>query len=142
LLGDTTATSALILSPLLLAVPHHQPSYPAYILPPLDLPQYNKTSSSSLVIVPTASSPTNDGLDNSLCAVIATNASTGGVAQNQLVHGTQWMSVGEEGFRAMWAVGDLLASTNYTAWVLDESGGLSSPIWFKTKDGKSKTAQR
>lgn len=50
---------------------------------------------------------------------------------------TIWTSVGgEEGFRTMWVVGDLLAGTNYTAWIVDGEGGMSPPIWFATKDSE------
>ena len=49
-----------------------------------------------------------------------------------------WVDVGgEEGFRKFWVVGDLLAETNYTAWIVDEDGGMSAPIWLATKEGKS-----
>ncbi len=50
---------------------------------------------------------------------------------------TSWMSVGgEEGFRTMWVVGELLAETNYTAWIVDERGVTSAAIWFSTKEGQ------
>jgi calcium channel MID1 len=130
LLGDTTATSALIFSPLLASHPHDQPTYPNYTLPPaiLNLPMYTGTPSNlttpvpplTLVIIPTSSSPTNDGLDSSLCAVKAGDDDADNVGSTQLVNGTaQWMSVGrEEGFRNT-----------------DGHGGMSAPIWFATKDG-------
>ena len=150
LLGDTTSTSALLFSPLLLASPHDQPAYPNYTLPSpvLSLPTYpdiatNLTSLSphfSLIVVPTASSPTNDRLNNSMCAVRSANISTGGIADpsHMLVNAsTSWMAVGgEEGFRTMWVVGDLVAGTNYTAWIVDDNGGMSGPIWLATKESE------
>ena len=92
------------------------------------------------VIVPTGSSPVNDGLDNSLCATLAANTSTGYVASpaNMLVNATtRWMSVGGvEGFRTMWVVGGLVAQTNYTAWLVDDQGGITESMWFSTKEGE------
>ena len=152
LLGDTTAKSALLFSPLLLSSPHDQPSYPNYTLPGSQLvfssytgpsSQTNLTTLSSsipLILVPTDSSPTSSGLDNSRCAVQNANISTGNIAaeDNMLIKGeTQWMNVGgEEGFRTMWVVGNLQAQTNYTGWLVDDQGGLSSPIQFVTKEGE------
>lgn len=96
------------------------------------------SSGLSIVVTPTASSPTVDGLDDSLCAVLNANTSTGFLADpgRMLVNSTtQWMSIaGEEGFRTMWVVGDLQAQTNYTAWLVDDQGGMSQPIWFTTKE--------
>ena len=154
LFSDTTSTSALLFSPLLLSSTHSQPSYPNYKLPPpqLTLPTYpsaqtNLTSLSTeltLVLVPTASSPTLEGLDNSICAVQSSVISTGEIADpsHLLVNiTTSWMDVGgAQGFRTMWVVGDLLPQTNYTAWITDERGGMSAPIWFSTKEGQSALA--
>ena len=150
LLGDTTSSSALLFSPLLLSSPHSQPSYPNYTLPPaqLSLPEYPSTQSNltslstdlSLILIPTTSSPTLEGLDNSICAVQNANVSTGSIAHpsNMLVNATtSWTGVGEEeGFRTMWVVGNLVAETNYTAYIVDEKGGMSSPIWLSTKEGR------
>jgi calcium channel MID1 len=156
-LGDTTSQTALIFSPLLQSSPHIQPSYPNYTLPPAQLvlptyssPQSNFFSNSAfignypnltLIMTPTGSSPTNEGLDNSLCAIRSANGSTGGVANlaNMVINQTEpsWMSVGdEEGFRVFWMVGDLVPSRNYTAWIYDENQRtLSRPIWLATKEG-------
>ena len=151
-LGDTTQNAALLISPLLLSAPQTQPSYPNYTLPrsQLVLESYPGASASTnlttlssglqLVIVPTSSSPTNFGLDYSLCASLSANSSSGYLAgpSKMLVNSTsQWMSInGEEGYRTMWVVGDLAAQTNYTAWLIDDQGGMSRPIWFSTKEGK------
>lgn len=125
-----------------------QPTYPNYTLPPaqipftslpINLPSHNLT----LVLVPAGSSPTSDGLDNSLCAVRAANVSTGGLAspRNAIMNRTEpgWMRLdGVEGFRSAWVIGDLVSGgSNYTAWTLDEARGeLSRPIWLATKQGK------
>lgn len=129
-------------------MPHSQPSYPNYTLPSAQLPFTPFPAGSlspnlTLFLVPTGSSPTNDGLDNSLCAVQAANISTGGIAnpRNAVLNRTAptWMRLGgEEGFRVGWGAGDLVAGgSNYTAWTLDQARGeLSRPIWLVTKQGK------
>lgn len=151
-LGDTTPDTALLLSPLLMTAPQPEPSYPNYTLPRAQMvfdaypgagSQTNLTTLGNNfrpVIVPTVSSPINDGLDNSLCAVVTANTSTGYVANpaNMLINATtRWMSVGGvEGFRTMWVVGGLVAETNYTAWLVDDQGGVTEPMWFSTKEGE------
>ncbi|KAK8869835.1 hypothetical protein IAR55_000403 [Kwoniella newhampshirensis] len=150
LLGDTLSTQALIFSPLLYSSPQSQPSYPNYTLPSSQLvfPDFDSQSTTinttlstnlTLILVPTTSSPTNDGLDNSLCAVTNAAASTGQVAseENMIFQTSEmrWTSMGrEEGFRRYWVVGGLVAEGNYTAWIRDNQGVLSRPIWFATKD--------
>lgn len=153
LLGDTTQNAVLLFSPVLLSQPHDQPTYPNYTLPPAQLSLAQSpfsasggnlatdvtglSSNLSLVVIPTGSSPTNDGLDNSYCAVQAAGVSTGSVAaaKSMLVNATtQWTSVGgDEGYKTYWVLGDLEAETNYTAWVVDNQGGMTQPIWFVTK---------
>lgn len=138
----------LIFSHLLSSLPQTQPTYPNYTLPPAQLPLFasgagSSTSSLTLIIVPTGSSPTSDGLDNSLCAIRTANISTGGIAsaRNAVLNRSQphWMRLGgEEGLRSAWGAGDLVAGgSNYTAWTLDEAKGeLSRPVWFATKQGQ------
>jgi calcium channel MID1 len=157
-LGDTTNSTALIFSPLLQDSPHYQPTYPNYTLPPaqLVLPSFSSSTDNmvsnatfvgpapnlTLIMVPTGSSPTQDGLDHSLCAIRAANSSTGSVASpsNMIVNRTEpsWVAVdGEEGYRQYWVVGNLVSGSNYTAWAYDEDKqSLSPPIWLATKDGE------
>lgn len=90
-------------------------------------------------MVPTNSSPTSTGLDNSICAINAAsaNSSVSG-ANNTILKSFQpeWMTVGDEqGFRSYWVLGDLAEQGNYTAWVSDDKGVLSQPAWFATKPG-------
>lgn len=106
-------------------------------LPDIDLPSMN------LIVMPTASSPTEQSLDLSQCAVRLADNFTGGLAQgtrNMVVNATtQWMAMdGEEGYRTYWVLGGLLPATNYTAWSTQGEGGntLSQPIWFTTKQCK------
>lgn len=152
LLGDTTQNAVLLFSPLLQQAPILQPTYPNYTLPGAQLPlvpyagpsaQTNLTTLSidlEVVVLPTASSPTNVGLDLSSCAIRSANQSSSFLASpgNMLVNATtQWMTVGGvEGYRTMWVLGGLGAETNYTAWLVDNRGGLSQPIWFTTKQGE------
>ncbi|ORX39834.1 stretch-activated Ca2+-permeable channel component-domain-containing protein [Kockovaella imperatae] len=142
-LGDTTSNAVLLFSPLLISDPRAQPTYPNYTLPPAQLPLAPPSARSpqgnlNLIIVPTASSPTGDGLDYSLAAIRRANASTGHIAasENMIIDAlTQWVNIGDrEGYRTMWVVGNLLADTNYTAWAVDDSGVLTRPMWFATKD--------
>jgi hypothetical protein len=142
LLGDTTSNQALIFSPPLLPAPQSQPTYPNYTFPSarLDrpaLPEFNLPTL-DLIVVPTSSSPTIQGLDQSQCAVQGANVSTGGLAEgarNMVVNATtEWSAVGGvEGYRTYWVLGGLLPGTNYTAWYTDGENALSQPIWFRTK---------
>ncbi|ADV20414.1 calcium channel [Cryptococcus gattii E566] len=91
----------------------------------------------TLIVIPTNSSPTSTGLDNSICAINAASAnnSVSGV-NNTILKSFQpeWMTVGgEQGFRSYWVLGDLTEQGNYTAWVSDDKGVLSQPAWFTTK---------
>jgi calcium channel MID1 len=140
-LGDTTSTQSLLFSPLLLASPQSQPTYPNYTLPPAlfsppALPEFS-FQDLELIVLPTGSSPTQSGLDNSRCAALSSNITTGALgATNLVVYATtEWMAVGgEEGFRTYWVLGGLQPSSNYTAYYYEPTTRtLSQPIWFSTK---------
>ncbi|WVR05245.1 hypothetical protein IAU60_002257 [Kwoniella sp. DSM 27419] len=152
LLGDTTSTLALIFSPLLAPLTQPEPSYPNYTLPSPQLvfEPFSTISSSlsdnsslattnlTLLVVPTASSPTNEGLDNSYCAAQLAVNSTHNLASSVVLQTSsgnpEWSSVGgQEGYRHHWVIGGLTAETNYTAWIVDDNGVMSGPIWFATK---------
>ncbi|WVF72129.1 hypothetical protein IAT40_006941 [Kwoniella sp. CBS 6097] len=160
LLGDTTSSLALLFSPLLISTPKDGPSYPNYTLPSpqlvfepfsslgdVGIPTVSGNSSLSntnltLALIPTSSSPTNSGLDYSICAIRNTLNSTGDLASTAsgnivlktAVDEPQWSTLDEEeGYRHFWAVGGLTAEGNYTAWVMDGEGTLSGPIWFVMK---------
>lgn len=145
LLGDTTSNQVLLFSPLLLPAPQSQPTYPNYTFPParLDppsLPEFTLPTI-DLIVIPTSSSPTLQGLDQSHCAIRAANVSTGGLAQgtrNMVVNATtEWSAIGGiEGYRTYWVLGGLLPGTNYTAWYTDGEENISQPIWFRTKQCK------
>ncbi|WVQ78119.1 hypothetical protein IAT38_000200 [Cryptococcus sp. DSM 104549] len=152
-LGDTTPSSVLLFSPLLAASPQPQPSYPNYTLPGAQLvfPSFDLSSDSvslnssldtnlTMIVIPTNSSPTAIGLDNSHCAVSALlTANTSLAGENNTILKTDepgWMTIsGEEGYRHYWVLGGdgFEAGGNYTAWVRDGSGVLSRPAWFAMK---------
>lgn len=150
-LGDTTSTSALIFSPLLYSLPQPEPSYPNYTLPDAQLafPDFSYaeplnsslSSNLTLIVIPTNSSPTSTGLDNSVCAINAASAKNSVSGVNNIILKSfqpEWMTVGDEqGFRSYWVLGDLTEQGNYTAWVSDDKGVLSQPAWFTTKSGTS-----
>jgi len=140
-LADTTSTQSLLFSPLLLASPQPQSSYPNYTLPPAvmvppAIPEFS-LSNPDLLIIPTGSSPTGSGLDNSLCAALNANITTGALGSANLVVNatTEWMAIGdEEGYRTYWVIGGLMPSSNYTAYYYEPiTRTLSQPIWFTTK---------
>ena len=140
-LGDTTSTQSLLFSPLLLASPQPQPTYPNYTLPPAFMvppavPEFG-FSNLNLLIIPTGSSPTGSGLDNSHCAALNANITTGALGSSNLVVNatTEWMAIGdEEGYRTYWVIGGLMPSSNYTAYYFEPiTQTLSQPIWFSTK---------
>ncbi|OCF45449.1 hypothetical protein I317_00695 [Kwoniella heveanensis CBS 569] len=162
LLGDTTSSLALLFSPLLVSTSREEPTYPNYTLPSPQLvfepfsalgsdnnalsPISGNSSLAhtnlSLAIIPTASSPTNQGLDYSICAIRQTVNSTGDLAGDSsgnivlktAVDEPQWSMLNEEeGYRHFWAVGGLTAEGNYTAWVMNDQGVLAGPIWFVMK---------
>ncbi|WVQ98698.1 hypothetical protein IAU59_005829 [Kwoniella sp. CBS 9459] len=170
-LGDTTSSLALLFSPLLVSTTRAESSYPNYTLPSPQLvfepfasiasdgssDGISRVSSGNsslsntnltLAIVPTASSPTNSGLDYSICAIRSTLNSTGDLPSDSSGNGNsngnivlrtpadepQWSSLDEEeGYRHFWAVGALTPGTNYSAWVIDQEGVLAGPIWFVMK---------
>jgi calcium channel MID1 len=144
-LGDTTSTQSLIFSPLLLASSQPQPSYPNYTLPPAlmtppAIPEFS-FSNLDLLIIPTGSSPTGSGLDNSHCAALKANITTGALGSTNRVANatTERMAIGdEEGYRTYWVIGGLMPSSNYTAYYYEPTTRtLSQPIWFSTKQCES-----
>jgi calcium channel MID1 len=128
----------------LLAAPQSQPTYPNYTLPPAEfpipaLPEFSLPGL-DLIVIPTTSSPSSQGLDYSVCAVKNANVFTGSVGvQNIVVNATtEWSAVGnEEGYRTYWVIGGLSPGSNYTAWFMDGQKMMSEPIWFTTKQCKS-----
>jgi calcium channel MID1 len=130
-LGDTTNTQALIFSPPISPIESSPSAYPNYTLPPANLSAPAPPSSPpsfSLVIAPTSSSLAS-GMQTA-CRINSTS-SAGLVVSNDL-----WLR-DNRGWRSQWLVDDLTASTNYTAYVIQDQVKLSGPIYFTTKSRAS-----
>ncbi|BEI92001.1 uncharacterized protein CcaverHIS019_0408210 [Cutaneotrichosporon cavernicola] len=152
--GDSSATEALVFSPLRLADKPPQPKYPNYTLPgpELSLPDFKailngseaannntflfggRAQSVTFVVLPTSSTPSE--LSNSAAAIRAEvallpPADTPTVNSN----GSMWTTVGgTAGFRDYVVFGNLKPSTNYTVWAVGADGiTMSQPAWFTTK---------
>ncbi|KAG7442158.1 uncharacterized protein BT62DRAFT_982557 [Guyanagaster necrorhizus] len=128
-LGDTTATQAIIFSPVFLEVSSEVPTYPNYSLPVANLsaPAVPSTSNNfSLIFSETSgSSPLASGLQTG-CALQSQN-STG-----TIVNQTMWLP-NEDGWRTQWIIDGLTPATNYTAYVIIDNTTVSGPIYFITK---------
>lgn len=152
--GDSTATEALLFSPLRLSDPFPEPLYPNYTLPgaELDLPQWplnpggetyegnttflfgGRAPHVTFVVLPTSATPSE--LGNSAAAISAHAASlpaseTPTISSN----GSVWTTVGgTAGFRDYVLVTNLRPNTNYTVWAVGADGiTMSQPAWFTTK---------
>ncbi|KAG9312627.1 stretch-activated cation channel Mid1 [Chiua virens] len=128
LLGDTTSNQAILFSHAFLPVPIAQPSYPNYTLPvanlsvpdiPTSIPNF------TLVVAPTSAQLSS--LPQTACALLNTSTSTGSIVSTDT-----WLR-NSEGWRSQWLVADLELSTNYTAYVIQDSFKVSGPIYFTTK---------
>ncbi|KAF8493575.1 stretch-activated cation channel Mid1 [Gautieria morchelliformis] len=126
LLGDTTATQALLFSPPFAPpIPiHTSSSYPNYTLPGgisrfqiLLLLRCNQIHRSSLL----------RPLNYYNRSWLGTNG-TGGVNCS-----TDLALRDAEGWRSQWIVEGLTANTNYSAWVIQDGGALAGPIYAFTK---------
>ncbi|KAK0447449.1 stretch-activated Ca2+-permeable channel component-domain-containing protein [Desarmillaria tabescens] len=128
-LGDTTATQAIIFSPVFLEADSEVPTYPNYSLPSanLSIPTIPPTSNNfSLIFSETSgSSPLTSKLQTG-CALRSQN-STGNI-----VNQTFWLP-NEDGWRTQWIIDDLTPATNYTAYVIIDNTVVSGPMYFLTK---------
>ena len=131
LLGDTTSNQAILFSHPFLPVPNEQPSFPNYTLPPANLSAPDIPSAIpnlTLVMAPTSAQLTT--LPQTACALLNTS-STGSINSND-----PWLR-SSVGWRSQWLVEGLSPSTNYTAYVIQDTLKVSGPIYFATKSGKS-----
>lgn len=140
LLGDTTATQSLILSPVIAKRNTPPPTYPDYrIASPYPFNESLPLNGTAMrvVVVPTSDSPAARGLGSSLCAVRRAENRTGGLGRRQ---GRRWQQR-PEGWRWAFVVGGLEPLVNYTAWVVEDAsavgGRLWQPIMMRTKEGKT-----
>ncbi|KAJ6468390.1 stretch-activated cation channel Mid1 [Mycena sanguinolenta] len=127
LLGDTTATEALLFSPPFEPPPTAIPAYPNYTLPNAipSIPGPPSDPKNYTLIV----SPTNNGLismQQTSCA-LSTQKSTGIVANQSL-----WLR-DASGWRIEWTMTGLTPQTNYTAYVILDAYKVTTPIFFTTK---------
>lgn len=146
LLGDTTATQALLFSPPFNPPTLVPPSYPNFTLPNGNVsfpnvapPPASSQPNASLILTPTSQLQQQfNHLTKSACAIqnaaksisgswLGTNG-TGGV------NGSTSLALRDtDGWRSQWIVEGLTASTNYSVWVVQDGGALAGPIYAFTK---------
>jgi hypothetical protein len=151
MLGDTTATQSLILSPIIAKLNLKQPTYPDYRISspyPLNDSLPTNVTSMRVIVIPTTESPdaeheSTGSLGNSQCAVLRAEQRTGSIARNteeiERTEGT--LQQRPEGWRWAFLTGGLEPLVNYTAWVVEETGGhrgtMWQPVMMRTKEGES-----
>lgn len=141
-LGDTTQSSVLLFSPVLLQESIVEPLFPNYSLPKaeVDLPQWDEadtvTKNTRFVILPTNLSPVAMGLGNSIAAIDKVVRDHNLTVLNATSSGTQWMNLESlDGFRYWGFFQGLQPETNYTAWMVEQDTFIKSePSWFATKE--------
>ncbi|KAJ9121494.1 hypothetical protein QFC22_002110 [Naganishia vaughanmartiniae] len=155
MLGDTTSTQSLLLSPIIAPLNISQPTYPNYRIAspyPVNATIPTDMHPMRVVIVPTSESPdtssnTQVSLGNSMCAVKRAENRTGSLAANRDEVEKTHTSVLQrpEGWRWGFVTEQLQAEVNYTAWVVQDNtgdasadmlqrGSLSQRIMFRTKE--------
>lgn len=156
MLGDTTATQSLILSPVLAQLNITQPTYPDYRISspyPLNVTIPANMTPMRVIIIPTSDTPdmdneTTSSLGNSQCAVLRAELRTGSIARDidngkdgQIARTTGMLQQRPEGWRWAFVTGYLRAEMNYTAWVVEETGRERGKVWqpvmMRTKEGES-----
>ena len=145
LLGDTTATQALVFSPPFAPPSHISPSYPNYTLPGGNIsfpnpPSPSSQPNASLILSPTSQLQQQSSikLTKSACAVktAATSISGSWLGTNGTggVNGSTSLVLRDKnGWRSQWIVEGLTADTNYSGWVIQDGGALVGPIYTFTK---------
>lgn len=130
LLGDTTSNQTILFSYPFLPASIEQPTFPNYTLPPAHLSAPDIPSSvPNFTLVITPASAQLSSLPQTACA-LSNTSSTGSIVSNE-----PWLR-SPEGWRSQWLVDGLSPSTNYTAYVVQDSLKVSGPIYFATKSGK------
>ncbi len=130
-LGDTTATQAIIFSPVFSEVsPSEAPTYPNYSLPSanLSIPTIPSMTSNFSLIFSETTGP----------SPLASMLQTGCALKSQKITGsivnqTMWLP-DEDGWRTQWIIDGLTPGTNYTAYVVNDTT-VSGPMYFLTKSG-------
>lgn len=157
MLGDTTATQSLVLSPVIAELNITQPTYPDYrISSPYPLNDTIPTNITSMrvIIIPTSDSPDTDtettsSLGNSQCTVLRAETRTTSIARDtdngedgQITRTTRTLQQRPEGWRWVFLTGSLKSEMNYTAWVVEDGPGrqrgkMWQPVMMRTKEGES-----
>lgn len=130
-LGDTTSNQALIFSPAFSEIHYDVPQWPNYTFPPANLSQPPLPSGSpnyTLIISPTSSTPSLTSLPQTGCMLLS-QKSTRAILNESL-----WLQ-DASGWRTQWLLEALAPSTNYTAYVIQNSTQVRGPIFFVTKSG-------
>ncbi|KAF9442037.1 hypothetical protein P691DRAFT_779542 [Macrolepiota fuliginosa MF-IS2] len=129
LFGDSTSNQAILFShnftnPLLIA----SPQYPNYTLPAANSSLPDPPSSPpNLTLIVTQTSSTS--LLRTACFLNSSAVSTTGA----IVNSSLWLRGPQDGWRTEYLLGGLTPSTNYTAFIIQDSHKVSGPINFLTK---------
>ena len=121
---------AIVFSPPFAPAPNQQPTYPNYTLPiaNLTLPTAPSSPNLTLILSPTSSSLASGPQTG--CRLASTKSSGNQISQSA------WLR-DQDGWRSQWLIGGLTPTTNYTAFVIQDSTKVSGPIYLVTKCGKS-----
>ena len=128
--GDTTSNQALVLSHVFAKIDTVEPTYPNYTLPAANMSQPPPpTNPPNMTLI---MAPTSVGLANGprTGCFLSAQRSVGNIANE-----SSWAR-DESGLRTQWLMGGLSPSTNYTAFVLQDTTRVSGPIYFTTKSGQ------
>jgi len=130
LLGDTTSSQALLFSEAFSPYTPTEPKYPNYTLPAVNASYPNLPATTPNFTLAILSTDASVPLSRSACAIQSLNTSENVI---QSAPNVSIISRGPEGFRTQWIVGGLQASTNYTAFVIQDGAKVSNRILFETK---------
>lgn len=125
--GDTTSTQALIQSHPFASFDIVKPTYKNYTLPSANMSQPAlpaKTPNMTLILTPTVA---NNNEPRTGCFLSSQQKSSGTV-----INETLWAR-DVSGWRTQWLIDGLTPSTNYTAFILQDTTQVSGPIYFATK---------
>ncbi|KAJ7056654.1 stretch-activated cation channel Mid1 [Mycena amicta] len=126
LLGDSTATQALLFSPPFSPQNQQDPTYPNYTLPAANssFPAAPSNPTNFTVIV----SPTSNSLTSMPQTACMLKTQTSGVVANESL----WMRDSGR-WRTEWLLTGLTAKTNYTVYAIESGYKVAGPIFFTTK---------
>lgn len=135
LFGDSTSNQAILFSHSFTDPPIiSKPQYPNYTLPAADSALSEPPPSApnlTLIFTQTSDKP----LFRTACFLNSSAVSTTGT----VVNSSLWLRGPQDGWRNEWLLGGLVPSTNYTAFVIQDTHKVSGPINFVTKSGMSPT---